>query len=325
MNFISPTGLSTTRISYDIGGGTGDFGIFAARANMNIQADAILRLSSARLSVKGAATFSDGITSLKSIYAAKSFAMSGTKTMNLGHNAGYGILAGPAHSHVFLGYNAGSKAGFDAIGIIDWQDDANTNPVTGTEYLNKHAVFVLNNSSDLTKPLLFGNFANDNDANSMAQLAINTHHVVDSVALTVSGAVHIGPKNMDPTVFPSKEGYDDALLWVEKGIVTEDVTYAFTSNWNDWPDYVFENDYKLMDLQKLEKYIQKEKHLPGIISREEVKEEGLKSKQFITNLLVKIEELTLYTITQEKKIEAQKQLNKMLLNRLNAIEEQLKN
>ena len=54
-------------------------------------------------------------------------------------------------------------------------------------------------------------------------------------------------------------------------------------------------------------------------------EEGLKSKQFITNLLVKIEELTLYTITQEKKIEAQKQLNKMLLNRLNAIEEQLKN
>lgn len=129
---------------------------------------------------------------------------------------------------------------------------------------------------------------------------------------------------MDPTVFPSKEGYDDALLWVEKGIVTEDVTYAFTSNWNDWPDYVFENDYKLMDLQKLEKYIQKEKHLPGIISREEVKEEGLKSKQFITNLLVKIEELTLYTITQEKKIEAQKQLNKMLLNRLNAIDEQLK-
>jgi len=324
LNFLSPASFSTARMSYYVGGGTGDFGIVVAKGNMNIEADAHLRLSATNVSIGGNMTFNDNVSSAKSFYATRDFAINGTRSMNLGTNAGFGIPVGSSQSHVFLGYNAGSKVGFDAATLIDYEDDDNTNPVTGTEYLNKHSVFVLNNSSDLTKPLLFGNFAKNNDANSMAQLAINTHHVIDSVALTVSGAVHIGPKNMDPTVFPSKEGYDDALLWVEKGIVTEDVTYAFTSNWNDWPDYVFENDYKLMDLQKLEKYIQKEKHLPGIISREEVKEEGLKSKQFITNLLVKIEELTLYTITQEKKIEAQKQLNKMLLNRLNAIDEQLK-
>ncbi|MEN8805496.1 MAG: hypothetical protein ABF278_07710, partial [Wenyingzhuangia sp.] len=156
------------------------------------------------------------------------------------------------------------------------------------------------------------------------QLAINTHHVLDSVALTVSGSVHIGPKNMNPTTFPSKKGYSDALLWVEKGIVTEDVIYAFTTDWDDWPDYAFENNYDLMNLSDLETYIHKEKHLPGVISKDEVEKKGLQSREMLATLLLKIEELTLYTIDQEKKIEAQKQQNKTLLKRLNAIEKRLK-
>ena len=252
------------------------------------------------------------------------YSIIGTDALKIGRDAGNEIdLNGK--SHVFIGHDAGSKAGFDNIAVIDYEDDANTNPITGVQYLDNHSVFVLNNSNDLTKPLLFGNFAKDGVTNSMAQLAINTHHVVDSVALTVSGAVHIGPKGIDPTVFPSKEGYEDALLWVEKGIVTEDVTYAFTSSWKDWPDYVFEEDYDLMKLSELDKYIRKNKHLPNISSMEEVKENGLKSKGMIINLLKKIEELTLYTLNQEKKIENQQQLNQALLKRLIAIEEQLKN
>ena len=46
-------------------------------------------------------------------------------------------------------------------------------------------------------------------------------------------------------------------------------------------------------------------------------------KKLLSNL--KIEELTLYTINQEKKIEAQEQLNQSLLNRLSAIEKHLQN
>ena len=260
----------------------------------------------------------------RNVYARESFAITDTDDVRLGLGAGGDLPKSTKGTHVFIGRDAGKKSGFEDIAVIDYSDNANTNPITGMEYLDKNSVFVLNNSSDLSKPLLFGNFASDNQSNSMAQLAINTHHVIDSVALTVSGAVHIGPKNLNPSLFPSKEGYEDALLWVERGIVTENVTYSYTSDWKNWPDYVFEEDYDLMKLNELETYIRKEKHLPGIISRDEVKKEGLKSKEMITTLLLKIEELTLYTIDQEKKLETQKQLNKTLLNRLSAIEKQLK-
>lgn len=257
------------------------------------------------------------------VIAGGSFSNRGTKTLRLGNEAGKDIPKKTKGTHVFIGKDAGKKSGFDAIAVIDYEDNANTKPITGMEYLNDNSVFVLNNNHDLTKPLLFGNFAKTEDANSMAQLAINTHHIIDSVALTVSGAVHIGPKKLDPKAFPINTSYENALLWVEKGIVTEDVTYAYTSNWKDWPDYVFEKEYDLMNLNELEAFLHKEKHLPGIVSKKEIKKHGLKSREMIANLLLKIEELTLYTIAQEKKIKKQEQQYERLLKQVNSIEKLL--
>ena len=246
-----------------------------------------------------------------------------TGTVKVGNDAGKDITA--TGDHVFIGKGAGTKESFAKITVIDYEDEGDTNPITGNEYLTKHSVFVVNNHEDLEKPLLFGNFSKEGDADPMAQLAINTHHVVANAALTVSGAVHIGPKNLNPTTFPSEKGYDDALLWVEKGIVTEELVYAFSSDWDSWPDYVFEKGYDLMELNELEKYINKEKHLPGIASVDQIKEEGLKSRETIASLLLKIEELTLYTIDQEKRIDSQNKLNQTLLDRLEAIENRLNN
>jgi hypothetical protein len=273
-----------------------------------------------RLDVDGDINFTGDLLKNGVLYAANSSAQSFVK---LGKDAGKGITETKTTSHVFIGNGAGSKKSFDDIRIIDYADKESIHPISGTDYLTDNSVFVLNNKSDLEKPLLFGNFSKPGDPKSMAQISINTHHVMDSVALTVSGAVHIGRKNMDPKAFPSKTGYKDALLWVEKGIVTENVTYSFISDWNNWPDFVFDKEYDLMDLNDLESYIKKEKHLPGIASREEVKENGLKSREMFVSLLLKIEELTLYTIDQEKKIETQQKLNQTLLNRLSAIENQL--
>lgn len=258
--------------------------------------------------------------SFKSIESKSGYRFEGTDDVLLGNGAGEGVSNQEDRRHVFIGHDAGTKSAFDNISLIDYEDPENSDPVSGSEYIENHSVFVLNNHQDLHKPLLFGKFAHEENQNSMAQLAINTHHVVDSVALTVSGAVHIGPKNIDPTLFPSKEGYEDALLWVERGIVTEDVTYAFTSDWDNWPDHVFEDDYNLMPLQELDQYIQKEKHLPGVISREGVRSKGVQSKAMIIALLTKIEELTLYTIEQEKQIDNQRQLNDEMQSRLTKLE-----
>lgn len=69
-------------------------------------------------------------------------------------------------------------------------------------------------------------------------------------------------------------------------------------------DFVFENDYKLMNLKDLEKFVKKNQHLPEIAPEKEMVENGLNMKEFQMKLLQKIEELTLYTIEQNKKIES---------------------
>jgi hypothetical protein len=70
-----------------------------------------------------------------------------------------------------------------------------------------------------------------------------------------------------------------------------------------WPDYVFANTYKLPSLKEIEAFIKQHKHLPEVPSAEEVKKEGIDLGDNQAILLKKIEELTLYVIEQNKKIE----------------------
>jgi hypothetical protein len=70
-----------------------------------------------------------------------------------------------------------------------------------------------------------------------------------------------------------------------------------------WKDCVFEADYNLMSLKETEEFIKQNKHLPGIPSEKEVLENGINVGEMNALLLQKIEELTLYVIELEKKIE----------------------
>jgi hypothetical protein len=80
----------------------------------------------------------------------------------------------------------------------------------------------------------------------------------------------------------------------------------------NWSDFVFDKDYKLPSLQEVETHINEHKHLPDIPSEKQVKEEGVNLAEMQAKLLQKIEELTLYVIKQEKKIEEQnKQIEKL--------------
>ena len=63
---------------------------------------------------------------------------------------------------------------------------------------------------------------------------------------------------------------------------------------------VFEKDYKLRTVDELDKYINENKHLPGIASAKEVETEGLKVGEMNKAMMEKIEELTLYVIQLSK-------------------------
>lgn len=84
---------------------------------------------------------------------------------------------------------------------------------------------------------------------------------------------------------------------------------------SNWPDFVFEPLYKLPTLQQLESFIREHKHLPDMPSAKEVSEQGIDLGDNQAKLLQKIEELTLYIIDQNKKLEAVQQQLKELETR----------
>jgi len=67
-------------------------------------------------------------------------------------------------------------------------------------------------------------------------------------------------------------------------------------------DFVFANDYELPELKSVESFVKTNGHLEGIHSAEEMKKKGLQVGDFQIKLLQKVEELTLYLIEQNKKI-----------------------
>ena len=69
------------------------------------------------------------------------------------------------------------------------------------------------------------------------------------------------------------------------------------------PDYVFEKGYDLKDLDELETYIESNKHLPEIPSATDFENKGILVGDMNMLLLKKIEELTLYIISQHKEIQ----------------------
>ncbi|WP_459209730.1 hypothetical protein [Aquimarina rhabdastrellae] len=102
-----------------------------------------------------------------------------------------------------------------------------------------------------------------------------------------------------------------------------------------WSDFVFEKDYVLPTLKEVENHIATKGHLKDIPSAVEVEKNGIFLGEMDAKLLQKIEELTLYTIQQEKKIsvqeatilQQQKELDelKSLAKRLAKIEALLEN
>lgn len=88
-------------------------------------------------------------------------------------------------------------------------------------------------------------------------------------------------------------------LAVDGGIISTEVYVMTVEN---WPDFVFSQEYELMSLSDLKHYINTNHHLPDFPSEQEVKENGFEISDMQAQLLQKIEELTLYILQQEERI-----------------------
>jgi hypothetical protein len=130
-----------------------------------------------------------------------------------------------------------------------------------------------------------------NVATSVDRLSFYTSTGVEPMAMTGDGYVTI----------PGK-----------LGIGTVNSLYKFSVNGtirsteviveNGWADYVFDKKYKLKSLEDVEKFIEQNKHLPGIPSAAEIEKNGLQLGDTQKKMMEKIEELTLYLIEANKQI-----------------------
>ena len=93
-----------------------------------------------------------------------------------------------------------------------------------------------------------------------------------------------------------------SLLIVDGTIHAKEVIVDLNT---DLADYVFHPSYSLMPLHEVEQYVKTNSHLPEIPSAVEVSKNGMSIGEMQNKLLQKIEELTLYVIEQDKKIETQ--------------------
>ncbi|WP_228449426.1 hypothetical protein [Chryseobacterium sp. 2VB] len=87
-------------------------------------------------------------------------------------------------------------------------------------------------------------------------------------------------------------------------------------------DFVFDEKYDLPKLEEVEKHIKEKKHLPEIASAKVMEKEGVNVGEFQIKLLQKIEELTLYSIEQNKQIKQQSEQLKHLKDENEALKVQ---
>ncbi len=146
-----------------------------------------------------------------------------------------------------------------------------------------------------------------------------------ALSINDNGNVGIG------VLVPAYRLHVDGSAWVENGdfYVTGGNIYVGGTKMNV-PDYVFEPEYRLRSLDDLRSYVAENRHLPNVPAEKEIRAGNLDLAGFQMRLLEKIEELTLYTLTQDEQLKSQQhqidslqQENQAILRRLADFETRL--
>lgn len=206
---------------------------------------------------------------------------------------GYSGANSSGSNNVCLGYEAGNTAGASNV-FLGYQ--------AGKSETGSNRLYIHNDPT--SNPLVYGEFNNK-------FLKFNAY----KVGIGYEGTTGFGS-------FPGLTGVPNASiyrLFVRGGIIAEEVRIRLQTQ---WADYVFSENYNLLSLEKVQEYIEIEKHLPNMPTAKEVAEKGIEVGNIVTLQQEKIEELTLYIIEQnernkeqEKRIETLEKQMQLLLNK----------
>jgi hypothetical protein len=142
--------------------------------------------------------------------------------------------------------------------------------------------------------------------------------------LDVGGSVAIGSTFAGNNLYPAPA--NGLLIEGSVGIGTSYIPSGFVLAINgtaisteffvkrrvDWPDYVFKPSYKLSSINDVESYVRTNNHLPGMPSAAEIEKDGQPIGKIQLIQQQKIEELFLYIINLEKRIQTLEAENQTL-------------
>lgn len=179
-----------------------------------------------------------------------------------------------------------------------------TNPLAKLHMLsdsNEDAGFILETSNKSTKSAFLQLYDSNHkilvSKDGMKISSPNDALTIDAGKIKMSGKVGINTDN-------NFTGEYDYTLAVKGGILTSEV---YVKEVDEWHDYVFADDYKLISLNDLDNFIRENRHLPDLPSETDVHEKGYNIVEMEGLLLKKIEELTLYTIELQRKLQEQQE------------------
>ncbi|WP_326981931.1 hypothetical protein VUJ46_17090 [Chryseobacterium sp. MYb264] len=231
-------------------------------------------------------------------------ALNRSTTGNLNTSLGFNTLHGGGTS-TMTGDNNTGIGGMALQGL--WAGSSNNTVVGAKSFIrlrngnNNIAIGYNNVSIDLlnaSNNIYIGN--NIEPVNSAPNHELN----IGNWIFGNNGTIGIGTfSNPIPANGVSQDG-EKYKLFVKDGIKTEKVKVDVASA-NGWADYVFKKDYQLNTLENVEKHILEKGHLPNIPSADEVVKNGINLGEMDAKLLEKIEELTLYSIEQNKQLKSQ--------------------
>ena len=202
----------------------------------------------------------------------------GSNNVAMGYNALYNNIVGS--NNIAIGYEAGQ--------YIANGSSANTSPST--------SIFI-------------GTYSKSKTASDNNEIVIGYGAIGNGSNTVVLGSTAITETILRGNILIGKTAQENSGYKLDvNGNIRANKMVVNTTG----ADFVFGPDYHLPVLADIRHYIKNYRHLPGIPSAEEMKTNGMDVGTVQTKLLQKVEELTLYVLRQENKIETlEKQIDQL--------------
>ncbi len=230
----------------------------------------------------------------------------GMSNIYLGHEAGKLQISPVPNYSVALGYKAKIRED-NTIILGNYQ---NANLMVGIGVISPLAKLHVNH--DMESGYIFKATAYSQPGLTVhfnKGVSIGSDDFPDDLGLRVKGQARFSDDILIDGVVNIGGGsnYGNYELSVDGEIACEEVRIQAS---NQWPDYVFEDQYRMLSLDELQLFIDKNGHLPGLKSASEMEGELYQLGEMQERLLEKIEELFLYVLELKNE---NKDLKKLLM------------